>query len=519
MKLKLCVIGLINFLAFTLTSQFSYAAHIDNFNQKNHDSAVLRYVSRVIQPLDGDEYVLTKVEDGGYGTSFLISDQGYFITNHHVIEPTLEIAEFAKKNPRKKIIIDYSLSGGNISNIKYGTLSNVIDSDGVVDLEYAYLVDGNTKLQIKVIKYIALPGKDVAILQVVNWNKVKHRHTPLAITSSSADDLVKGQPIWASGYPSASEELMSKRLSDPLRKDGTVSGFQKIDEMNVHMIEHITDVSPGMSGGPVSDQCGRVVAYTSFGWAPKYFQEKGVNTGGFGTEYAMLASELTAELDALGIKYIYDSTPCKTQVDLTEINTEIDSVNSEINSVNTELSSVNTELTKVYIISASIFFLLLITIIIFWGKIKKKQPLGFTKVFKRMAELSKIVRFHEDKDKNKQAASNAAVKTKYFGLIEGIGSKVKGLSYKLSEHPCVIGRNSEQCDFVINVDTVSSRHVQIGWDELRSQFWIQDIGSSHGTFVEGEKLNERQRLYLENEQQFYLSEPDVEFKLIRDDNV
>jgi len=54
-----------------------------------------------------------------------------------------------------------------------------------------------------------------------------------------------------------------------------------------------------------------------------------------------------------------------------------------------------------------------------------------------------------------------------------------------------IGR-SPDCDVVLDEDTVSKRHARIDW--LGSVAELEDLGSSNGTFVNGQKVRARVRL-------------------------
>lgn len=60
-------------------------------------------------------------------------------------------------------------------------------------------------------------------------------------------------------------------------------------------------------------------------------------------------------------------------------------------------------------------------------------------------------------------------------------------SLSLSAHPIILGR-SQQCDLLIEDEWVSRRHCQV-WTE-NQRIWVQDLGSTNGTFVDGQQIRQ-----------------------------
>lgn len=60
-------------------------------------------------------------------------------------------------------------------------------------------------------------------------------------------------------------------------------------------------------------------------------------------------------------------------------------------------------------------------------------------------------------------------------------------SLSLSEHPIVLGR-SQQCDLLIEDEWVSRRHCQV-WTE-NQRIWVQDLGSTNGTYIDGQQIRQ-----------------------------
>lgn len=66
-----------------------------------------------------------------------------------------------------------------------------------------------------------------------------------------------------------------------------------------------------------------------------------------------------------------------------------------------------------------------------------------------------------------------------------------GRSYELGDREMVIGRDT-MCEIVLPVRTVSRRHARFGRDQ--QGFYVEDLGSVNGTFVNGVRLEGRARL-------------------------
>src|SRR4051812_20991260 len=69
----------------------------------------------------------------------------------------------------------------------------------------------------------------------------------------------------------------------------------------------------------------------------------------------------------------------------------------------------------------------------------------------------------------------------------------KGRKYELPDHePQLIGRSSEALPLTDN--TVSRRHAELTPDDPPGAWWIRDLQSQNGTYVNGVRITERTRL-------------------------
>ncbi|MDP3758676.1 MAG: S1C family serine protease [Candidatus Daviesbacteria bacterium] len=75
-------------------------------------------------------------------------------------------------------------------------------------------------------------------------------------------DLQFGEPLYAAGFPFGSD-----LPGDPTINKGSYGGRRYEKEMEIHFLQTDISANPGMSGGPLVDQCGNVVGVTTAGVA------------------------------------------------------------------------------------------------------------------------------------------------------------------------------------------------------------------------------------------------------------
>ena len=81
-------------------------------------------------------------------------------------------------------------------------------------------------------------------------------------------------------------------------------------------------------------------------------------------------------------------------------------------------------------------------------------------------------------------------------------------SYSLREE-ATIGR-SRKCDIFIANQYLSKEHARIFLE--KGKFYIEDLGSTNGTFVNGVKVPPRQEIALKNGDKITLADEDLEYK-------
>lgn len=166
---------------------------------------------------DGVIRLIVQMQQGiGMGSAFAINNDGYYATNNHVIEA--------------------SLQGGELT-----AAEKVGESE---TLHPATVVWHSAE-------------KDLAIVHVPDW------HRPALVLGDSR--LVKkNQSVVTIGFPGASDfDLTDPGFSEPKIKRGVISARHTLRQASsgasVDWFEHDAIVNSGNSGGPLMDACGRVV--------------------------------------------------------------------------------------------------------------------------------------------------------------------------------------------------------------------------------------------------------------------
>ncbi len=157
---------------------------------------------------------------GASGSGFLVHEDGYIITNAHVVHHAINVT--------------------------------VRFSD-----------TGRTLFQARIVGVCA--DKDLALLQIEDEERTKQtkllRLKSRGVLPFASDEkLYKTQPVMAVGFPMGDEDINFAT--------GVVSGFNKNDDSDkeVCYIQVTAPINPGNSGGPLVNQNGEVVGVNAAGY-------------------------------------------------------------------------------------------------------------------------------------------------------------------------------------------------------------------------------------------------------------
>ena len=222
-------------------------------------AAASRSVVRVVLAAkDGD-----KVAFVGHGSGFAVA-RDKIITNAHVIE-------IARQEP--SVVIGIIPSQGGKS---YGG---------------------------RVLAYS--PSNDLALIQLQDGGRLP----PMTIFGGAVAD---GADVVAIGYPGSVDRAQGLNLDDmitpmsPVKTRGTVSGGRSTKQFDTLL--HTAPIASGNSGGPLIDNCGRILGANSFG------SLSDGNDAEFG--FAVSAREILTFLRKSGVKIGATATPCRSAAEI-----------------------------------------------------------------------------------------------------------------------------------------------------------------------------------------------------------
>lgn len=153
----------------------------------------------------------------GQGSGFIINEDGYLITNQHVIDGAQKIKVTVGSSPR-----EYD--------------AEIIGADEALDIAL---------LKIKVQENAPAPGGPAA-------PKIKWPYLPLG----DSDSLQLGDPVMALGNPVGLNQSVNTGIISQKHRGGLKPSGR---DLYVELIQMQIPINPGSSGGPVIDVSGRVV--------------------------------------------------------------------------------------------------------------------------------------------------------------------------------------------------------------------------------------------------------------------
>jgi S1-C subfamily serine protease len=419
----------------------------------------------------------------GHGTGFVINDEGHIVTNWHVVNNAAAI--FVLRDGQR---ID-AMQGFDVANKFVGT--NVEDNPWTSkDL-------------------------DLAILKVKPeyWNQLNLEPVTLANQRPLQGSIVATQ-----GYPGIADQTAVKSQDITAYSTYAAHNLARIieggrwsgTEQNIVQLLHTIPTSGGNSGGPVFDECGRVVGVHSASptETARLFDSKGRQLDAMGVvsnaAYGLASdiSELIRVLDSKGIKYFLDESVCYSKQDLYE--------------------EENRKLSK--ILQFSLYFggaaLVIIGIILVH---LLRSPAARQQISHAVESYSRSLRASRPQSKSpsagavrsSQPAATVLDAPKINLILDGYGANRQRYRLVISgdqlyRGDVVVGRSPDDSAYAVNEDSISRRHC--AFYAQGNNLYVRDINSTNGTFVNGRQLSSGESVPLENGAEVRLG--GVKFKVI-----
>ena len=396
----------------------------------------------------------------GHGTGFVLNDEGYVVTNNHVVRG---IKQLPQGVDHRIIVPDRGWSR------KSWREARVVWSSESLDLAV-----------------IHVPGLK---RRPVTLSAVKHTVSP-----------EKGDTVYAIGFPGAADlgkrALESTFTPGAVGKVGRGRGPKGADRP---IVQHNADISPGNSGGPLFNECNHVVGVNTFVATSKFVVQKdargrifarGAAVSGvyYSPHVVSLINALTTEPTLRKVKFSSTSTVC------------------------VKPSGIQPE---IYILIAVVFILAVASMVL--ALVRKR---GSREVIKVVETYSQWIRRRGGQPSaaaGAAAGAAAATATAQTGkrrpssrapdepppeLDEGwvlagfdsdgktvrlvIGQSELARASKGADKGLIIGRSNSLSNKVLGDGSVSRRHARIV--VMNEGLGLEDLNSTYGTEVDGTAL-------------------------------
>jgi hypothetical protein len=353
-------------------------------------------------------------------------------------------------------------SGFVVGNGKYVvTNRHVIADESNIFVAYdRYRVNARVKLK--------SDHKDLVILEL---NQAINRP---AVEFAPRSRVKKAQAVYAMGFPEAAikENIdAGSSITEVKISRGIVSAFVK-SAQGVSLIQTDAAINPGNSGGPLFNACGQVVGVNEMKALTEVVTTDGRKVRvpeGEGVGWAIAADELFPELDSADISYSKASDTCLPEAQ-------------------------RDPLVLIGLLAAILLGVIAVVL-----ALTKQGRQIVKKTFTRSIPVKKPK-----------------------PLLRGVAGQYAGMEIELNNEPLAIGRDPRMSQLVLTEgagwDEISGRHCTVAFDFEKKCFFLEDHGSSNGTFiVPGREVKPGGAVPLRNKDRFYLSTGNVMFEVIMEE--
>lgn len=444
----------------------------------------------------GNQYPTNNISSG---SGFIISPDGYIMTNAHVVSDLKKSDE----DMRNELLVQFAAQALRAANqpVNQETIlraARILLNDGAQlsnfqKINFVFFQSGSRlPYEIKAYGAPVGEGKDVSII------KVETKNAPTLRLGDSEKTQV-GDKIYVIGYPGAadSEVLDAKSQLEPTTNDGSISA-KKTSAEGAPVLQTNANTTHGNSGGPVINDKGEVIGLLTFrgntvngqevqGFnfiIPSSTAQEFVRQAGTDTKVSPVDQKWREGLEHYWKQeYSYASKNFNEIVALFPDHNEARKLITDCQEhiakgEDKSGAGILAGVVIVGLVVGGVIFLLVIAIIVFL-LVRKKKPAAQP----APAGMGYSV-------PPPAPAQPPAMRTELFspGMAGGGASKLvftvgplQGQSFPLTPQGIFIGRDPARSQIVVADPQVSGQHLWVGL--VNGQVVIRDNGSSNGTYL------------------------------------
>lgn len=383
-------------------------------------------------------YVLEISGDGNIsassGSGSVISNKGYIATNNHVIQ----VGEGENEHRASDVRVFFPGEATPQRPCSVRRCGAAKARQGLLDYIAQY------KKGLKATIEFSDANRDLAVIKT---------DTPIvnpAVTLTTVEPEAS-DPVFAVGYPGAAQTFASATAS-PTITNGMVGRSYTADNSGsqIKLIQHNAAINGGNSGGPLIDQCERVV---------------GVNTWGAGDSqgifYSTASTELIALLKQHNIPFNVSTSSCSDTFGLS--------------------SAFNIPAKYHKPILYGLGAALLVFVFTMLQRRPRKAVLDAAS-----RSVNAVSRRLKSNDQPARKEAQQFIRFLGYGSAESFSCKIPMETLSRAPNGIVIGRSPESATFTISNGNVSRRHALL---TLRDgHVSLEDLGSTNGTKVNDKAL-------------------------------
>ncbi len=465
------------------------------------------YISRYQNSFDNIEY---------FGSGFIISSDGYIITNAHVVD-------------YKRAFLNDLLLWGDVE-IRSQQDLDYLDWCTILDELYLKTKFSNEAMKLSVIRGVSVndyltskiyEANIVWMGDAINFEsqkdftilKIEAEDTLPILSIGDSSKVNSGDPVYILGFPYLGGATTEESgLLIPTATDGIISAIKEMDTIQgpLEVIQTNAEITGGNSGGPACNSKGEVIGITTYSG-----EEQGFNfllpinlAIPYLTQFSIRNEQTQLDIlyqEALELFWNqHYSQAIKIFNKVLELSpghqyatNYIKQAEEEIEEGNDITSTTATEagetVTSKQSITATSESLVKTSITSEKTQVKLHTvPYIIIGVSLAFSAILIAVIYPRKRDRLRKPKSTTlspeGIQTVYNPILTCLEGMDKNQHFTLTSSPQSIGRQLDN-DIVINDSEVSRNHAKISYDGIN--YFIQDLNSTNGTVVNGKKISEK----------------------------